>query len=65
VVSPITTPVPWSMKKDAPIARPRVDVDAGPLVGELGHHARHHDRALLQERMRDPVHRDRVGAGVA
>lgn len=40
VVSPITTPVPWSMKKLPPILRAGVDVDAARGMGDIGDQAR-------------------------
>jgi hypothetical protein len=39
-VSPITTPVPWSMKNDFPIVAPGWMSMPGAAVRHLGQHAR-------------------------
>ena len=58
VVSPMTTPVPWSMKNDSADARARVDVDAGLAVGPLGHDARQERHAQQVQLVRDAVDGD-------
>src|SRR4029079_19369291 len=42
-----------------------VDVDAGPAVGKLGHHAWNDYRALAEQGVGHPVHRDCIRARVA
>ena len=64
-VSPMTTPVPWSMKKLLPICRAGMDVDAGLRMRALGDDARDDRYVELVERMREPVMDDGLDAGIA
>ena len=51
-VSPMTTPVPWSMKKCEPMLGAGMDVDAGAAVRPLGHHPRDDRDAVAVEEVR-------------
>jgi len=58
-VSPITTPVAWSMNNPVPKML-RMDVDAGQNAGDLPERARGHLRAAFPQPVADPVTPDGV-----
>ena len=58
VVSPTTTPVPWSMEKYFADGRAGIDVDARLRVGVLRHDARDHRHFLKIQLVRDAVDED-------
>ena len=64
-VSPITTPVPWSMKKPGPIRAPGWMSMPVLRVGVLRHHARDQRHAQQQQFVGDAVDRHRLQAGIA
>jgi len=63
VVSPMTMPVPWSMKNGDGGAG--VNIDAGAAVRVLGHHARHELSAGVKQAIGGAINGNRVQAGIA
>ena len=62
-VSPITTPIPWSMNSPSPTRAARMDLDPGQRARDVGQRPRRHRDAGAAQRVRDAVGQQRVDAG--
>ena len=64
-VSPMTTPIPWSMKSPGPSRGGGMDLDAGEEAADVREEPGRRPEAPPPEPVRGPVEPDRVDTGIA